>query len=180
MSIWPKRIFRCEHWSFGTFIWIFIHSSSKIIGNEDDECFKWAVTSAVYTAKKHPERLNEKMRENSETFNWKGINFSFPLNQINRFERQTQYAINVFWFEKEKVYPLRISQKESRVIGLMLISNEETNHYCWIKNKSKKNILSTVLVMKRLEYNFPRRRRKKKRRRYSNLRITTELCGIHS
>ena len=29
-------------------------------------------TSAIYTAKNHPERLNKKMRDNSEKFNWSG------------------------------------------------------------------------------------------------------------
>ena len=46
--------------------------SKKVIVNvkneKDNECFKWAVTSAVYPKEIHPERLNEKMREDSENF----------------------------------------------------------------------------------------------------------------
>ena len=41
----------------------------------DNYCFKWAVTSAIYTAKNHSERLNKKMRDNSEKFNWSVIEF---------------------------------------------------------------------------------------------------------
>ena len=49
------------------------------VKNENDhECFKWAITSAVFPKKKDPQRLNKQMRENSEKFNWKGI--EFPLN----------------------------------------------------------------------------------------------------
>lgn len=44
------------------------------VKNENDhECFKWAVTSAVYRKEKDPQRLNKEMRENSEKFDWSGI-----------------------------------------------------------------------------------------------------------
>ena len=101
----------------------------------DHECFKWAVTLAVYPKEKDPQRLNNKMRLDSNNFNWGGIDFPVSLNQINKFERQTEYAINVFGYERDKVYPLRISKKESKVIDLL------TNHCCWVKCKS--NLLSS-------------------------------------
>ena len=41
----------------------------NVINKDDNECFKWAVTSAVYPQKGHPERLNTRMRENSKKFN---------------------------------------------------------------------------------------------------------------
>ena len=41
-------------------------ASNKAIINvkneKDNECFKWAVTSAVFPIKFHPERLNDNMR----------------------------------------------------------------------------------------------------------------------
>ena len=114
----------------------------------DNYCFKWAVTSAIYTAKNHPERLNKKMRDNSEKFNWSGIEFPVSLKQIDKFEKQNNLAVNVFGVEGEKVYPLRISEacdsvggvscaRNKVLIDLLLISNGNTNHYCWIKNKSR-------------------------------------------
>ena len=39
---------------------------------------------------KDPQRLNEKMREDSETFKWKGINFPVSLKQIDKFENRIQ------------------------------------------------------------------------------------------
>ena len=46
------------------------------IRNENDhECFKWAITSAIYQREKDPQRLNKKMRNNSQNFNWDGIDF---------------------------------------------------------------------------------------------------------
>ena len=82
----------------------------NVKNSDDNGCFKWAVTSAIYTAKNHPERLNKKMRINSEKFNWKGIEFPFSLKQIDKFEKQNPFAVNVFGIEGEKVYPLRINK----------------------------------------------------------------------
>ena len=107
------------------------------VKNESNNyCFKWAVTSAIYTAKNNPERLNKNMRDNSEKFNCKGIEFPVSLKQIVKFEKQNPFAVNVFGIEGEKVYPLRISkEREKQFIDLLLISKGEINHYCWIRNK---------------------------------------------
>ena len=108
------------------------------VRNENDhECFKWAITSAIYQREKHPERLNKGMRNNSQNFNWDGIDFPVSIKQIDKFERQNNYAINVFGYEDSKVYPLRLSKKDSQVVDLLLITAGPTNHYCWIKNKSR-------------------------------------------
>ena len=115
-------------------------ASKKAIINvkneKDHECFKWAVTSAVFPADEKGERLGKQMREDSEKFEWTGIEFPVSLKQIDKFEKQKPYAINVFGYE-DVVYPLRISKRDKQVINLLLIANEETNHFCWIKNMSK-------------------------------------------
>ena len=108
----------------------------NVKNENDNECFKWAVTSAVFPAKEHGERLSKQMRKDSEKFDWTGIEFPVSLKQIDKFENQNNYAINVFGYERV-VYPLRISKKNEQVINLLLIADEETNHYCWIKNMSR-------------------------------------------
>ena len=108
----------------------------NVKNENDNECFKWAVTSAVFPAKEHGERLSKQMREDSEKFDWTGIEFPVSLKQIDKFENNNPYAINVFGYERV-VYPLRISKKNEQVINLLLIADEETNHYCWIKNMSR-------------------------------------------
>ena len=108
------------------------------VRNENNhECFKWAITSAIYQREKDPQRLNKKMRNNSQNFNWDGIDFPVSIKQIDKFERQNNYAINVFGYEDSKVYPLRFRKKDSQVVDLLLITAGPTNHYCWIKNKSR-------------------------------------------
>ena len=81
------------------------------------------------------------MRNNSQNFNWDGIDLPVSIKEIDKFERQNNYAINVFGYEDSKVYPLRLSKKDSHVVDLLLITDDgeagPTNHYCWIKNKSK-------------------------------------------
>ena len=109
----------------------------NVKNENDNECFKWAVTSAVFPAKEHGERLSKQMRKDSEKFDWSGIEFPVSLKQIDKFENNNNYAINVFGYEYAVVYPLRISEKKDLVINLLLIANEETNHYCWIKNMSR-------------------------------------------
>ena len=82
------------------------------VKNENDhECFKWAVTSAVFPAKEHGERLSKQMRKDSEKFDWTGIEFPVSLKQIDKFENNNPYAINVLGYEGV-VYPLRISKKK--------------------------------------------------------------------
>ena len=109
----------------------------NVKNENDNECFKWAVTSAVFPAKEHGERLSKQMRKDSEKFDWTGIEFPVSEEFVDKFENQNPYAINVLGYEGV-VYPLRISKKkDEQVINLLLIANEETNHFCWIKNMSR-------------------------------------------
>ena len=133
-------------------------STKKAIINvkneHDNECFKWAVTSAVFP-RKNPQVLTETVRENAKTFDWTGIRFPVSLKQIDTFERQNNYAINVYGFEGE-VYPLRISRKQSEeTIDLLLLSNDEGSHYCWIKSMSR--LLSSQVSGKQHAREFCRR-----------------------
>ena len=38
--------------------------------NEDQECFKWAITRALNPVEKNSERIDKKLREKSEVLNW--------------------------------------------------------------------------------------------------------------
>ena len=106
--------------------------------NEDNKCFVWSVTSAAFPKKKDPQRIGREMKKNAAKLNWEGIVFPTPLEQISRFERQNPYYINVYGWDGERVYPLRIGKKDKdkQCINLLLLSNKETSHYCWIKNMS--------------------------------------------
>ena len=126
----------------------------QVKNEHDNECFKWDVTSAVFP-RKNPQVLTKTVRENAKTFDWTGIRFPVSLKQIDTFERQNNYAINVYGFERE-VYPLRISRKQSEeTIDLLLLSNDEGSHYCWIKSMSR--LLSSQVSGKQHAREFCRR-----------------------
>lgn len=83
--------------------------------------------------------LSKEMGVVSKRFDWSGIEFPGTLKQIDKFEKQNEFAVYVYGYDNS-VYPLRISKKqvqESKVIRLLLISNDEANNFCWIKNLSR-------------------------------------------
>ena len=53
----------------------------------DTECFKWAITSAIYPNNSNYHYLGQQMRENSKKFNWDGIDFPVSLDKISQFEK---------------------------------------------------------------------------------------------
>ena len=60
------------------------------------------------------------------------------LKDIGKFEKSNDLSVNVFGYEKGYVYPLRISSKQcERVVDLLLISDDEKQHYCLIKSLSR-------------------------------------------
>ena len=100
--------------------------------NDDEECFKWCVTRALFPVSEHPERITKILREQAQQLNWDGIEFPLELQKIDRFEKQNDVGVNVFGYEWG-VYPLRISEvggSASKRINLLLISNSDKQHYC--------------------------------------------------
>ena len=110
------------------------------LNNEDDECFKWAITRALNPVKIHPERIDKKLRETSMTLNWEKLKFPVKFSDINKLEKHnSSMFVNVFGYEK-LVYPHRLSEynyKRESIVNLLLISDDTKQHYCWIKDISK-------------------------------------------
>ena len=116
--------------------------------NDDQQCFKWAVTRALNSIDIHPERIDKKLRAKAETLNWDGITFPTPLSEIDRFERNNPtISVNVFGFAEKgssrdakyenTVYPLRTRPYEREHEVDLLLFSGETKHYCVIKNLSR-------------------------------------------
>jgi hypothetical protein len=107
----------------------------------DNECFKWAVISAIHPAGKNSERLN-KYKEFENELNWTGLSFPTHLGQIRRFENNnTSITINVYIYKPEEgdaIIPVYLTkhQSRSRHIDLLLLSDGPNTHYTWIKNMS--------------------------------------------
>ena len=114
--------------------------------NEDEECFKWAITRALNPVENNSERIDIKHREKSEVLNLEGLKFPVNLSDINKFENNnSSIFINGFGYEN-LVYPLRISKhnyKRESTVSLLLISKDTKQHYFWIKYISKLLSLQT-------------------------------------
>jgi hypothetical protein len=113
-----------------------IASKKAIINmkNDDDKCFKWAVTRALNPVDKNSERISKELRRQSEELNWEGIEFPTPIDDIKKFEKNNNnIGINVFSAdENHRVYPLRVSG-ETNPVRLFLWRN----HYSVVKDMSK-------------------------------------------
>lgn len=104
------------------------------IRNNDNKCFIWAVLSAL-----HPTDMNacdvESYNYYEGELNMAGISCPVPLSKLNQFERQNNdISINVFGFENNEIYPLRITkQKNRKYTNLLFLQNDDSWHYCLIK-----------------------------------------------
>ena len=118
--------------------------------NDDQQCFKWAVTRAINPVEKNAERIDKKLTAKADTLNWDGITFPTPLSEIDKFERNNPtISVNVAGFAEKGscrdakyeniVYPLRTSlyKREYEVDLLLFSGDNQTKHYCVIKNMSR-------------------------------------------
>jgi len=76
-------------------------------------------------SEKNPQRLTQKMIENSKKFNCNGIQFPVSLTDISKFEKQNDIDICVIVYdEKQGFYlgkPIGVGVDMSKVIKLLLI-----------------------------------------------------------
>ena len=56
--------------------------------NEGNQCFKWAVRTALHPPKyNHLELIAKLLKENSKKFKWKDVEFPVQLDKIGIFEK---------------------------------------------------------------------------------------------
>ena len=109
--------------------------------NENDkECFKWAVTAGLNheKIKSHPERLSSLIGY-ANNYNWSGLEFPLAINEIGKFEKKNDIAVNVLGVKGQRVSICRKSKHYYRknVVNLLLIDNGEKRHYTAVKSLSR-------------------------------------------
>ena len=110
--------------------------------NEDNECFKWAILCALHPVETHPERIAQ-YKKYANKLNFAGIEFPVQADEIifQRFERQNPSIALCISEWKGKLSPIYVTDHSiaegRQMIDLLLISNGEKQHYCWIKNMSR-------------------------------------------
>ena len=99
------------------------------VQNNNQECFKFSILAALhydeiqknyFRPSKYTKWLND--------LNFNGIDFPVDLKDIDKFENQNPYRINVLGYENKEIYPLRISNKncDELAINLLLINDENS------------------------------------------------------
>ena len=106
------------------------------IENDDDLCFKWAVTRALNPAERNPNRITKILKTQAKKYNWNDVEFPTKLKDIHKFEKNNNVNVNVFSFDNEtgKVYTLRLSKMEHEETINLFLYNE---HYGVVKNLSR-------------------------------------------
>lgn len=102
------------------------------VQNNDNRCFMYVVLSGIHPLSKNGGRASLYKRFLGE-LNFDGIEFPVKIKDIGKFEKQNNIRVNVFGYDAGSVYPIRLSGDDN-AIDLLLISDEKTFHYCWIKN----------------------------------------------
>ena len=147
--------------------------------NSDDQCFKWCITRALNPTVNNSERITKELKEQSRQFNWNGIEFpvAADANVISKFERNNScIRINLFGYENKIIFPIYVSNQREvdRCVDLLLISDGDKKHYCWIKNFNRLMALRTEKSHNSMHYC---RRCLNGYRRIEALNKHTEYCS---
>ena len=93
--------------------------------NNDNMCFKWALTQALHPSFKNKGRITKELRKQAEKYDWSGIPFSTPYNDrsIVNFEKRYGLIITIFGYVCE--YNKKIEGTDILIIPLRKSSMEK-------------------------------------------------------
>lgn len=146
------NINKCEYLNGSSFITLPDQIARKKavvnIVNKDNQCFKWALLSALYPQSTNANRV-KKYRQHADKLNFNGMKFPVDLKDIKKFEKlNADLSINVYSYEfvfdyklranTLKIFPVRLTQnKRNKHVNLLLIKAED--------EKLKKNKIGRTL-----------------------------------
>ena len=104
--------------------------------NYNEESFKYAVVRSLNPVDKNPQWITTYLRRQVEQYNWDGISFPTPLDQIETFEKKNNVLVNVFRWDvfRERAYPIRIPYGKHESRALLILIDETKGHYVVIKS----------------------------------------------
>ena len=150
------RISRYDPLAFSSFIALpdeLDNSMKGLINIENkgvNDCFKCCHLRLIYPKKTHPERVTSKRdKEILDSLDYSDIDFPLKAKDHELVEERFNINVNIFGYDNDtkKVFPLYISKKSNQsVLNVLLISNDEKNHYVFIKDIEK--LLSSQLRTK--------------------------------
>ncbi|GBO23881.1 hypothetical protein AVEN_254305-1 [Araneus ventricosus] len=108
------------------------------IQNEDQKCLVWCLISHKLNILAHDSYRVSHYTPHEQEIKLDGMECPVPLNKIPIVERLNNLRINVFGYEENEVFPLYVPKRvDEECVNLLLIANEETQHYCLIRNMSR-------------------------------------------
>ena len=106
------------------------------VQNNNQECFKFSILAALHCQEiKFNSERPSKYTKWLNDLNFDGIDFPVDLKDIDKFENQNSYRINVLGYENKEIYPLRLSNKLSE--GVAKSSDELTINLLLINDKNE-------------------------------------------
>ena len=105
--------------------------------NNDDQCFKWAVTRALNPVERDAERITKILKTQVEKYNWNDIEIPTKLKDIHKFENNNNINVNVFSCDdgtKKVYYTLRLSKMNYEEHVNLFLYDE---HYGVVKDLSR-------------------------------------------
>ena len=77
-----------------------------------------------------------KYKDHVDELDYNDIEFPVMQNQYNKIEKQNSINVNVFGYEEKQPFPIYLSKEESNkdVLNLLLITDNDKQHYVYIKN----------------------------------------------
>ena len=114
------------------------------VKNDDELCFRWAILSALFPAKIHPNNPNQYIQYMDQV-DWKSIPTPTPLDSktFEKFEKDNPRLppLNVHYLNHDNEYypsPYYTSVKDNcnarNAINLVFYGMEERGHYVYMKN----------------------------------------------
>ncbi|CAB4026188.1 Hypothetical predicted protein, partial [Paramuricea clavata] len=119
------------------------------IKNEDNQCFKWAVTRALNPAKRDACRVTKILKLQTEKYNWKDIEFPTKVKDIHKWEEKNNININVFGYDEEtkKLYTLKLGEQENPTETRHNLARLNTQHYNqWIMWKNRNEDIGKMFI----------------------------------
>ena len=101
-------------------------------------CFRWCHIKHLNPQDKYPQRIKKSAKQYIKNLDYTGIEFPVTIKQFSKIEKQNKININVFGYEEKQPYPIYISkEKNEDHMDLLLITENENNHYVLIKDFNK-------------------------------------------
>ena len=111
------------------------------VKNNDDKCFLWSVIAAFHPAPFSRERVSH-YKQYEYLYDCSSLEFPLAIDDIYKFENLNNISINTILYEgneeKGDFVPIYASPSiREKHVNLLLITNENTFHYCLIDNMSR-------------------------------------------